>query len=194
MRLAHKLGLHSRAASAHLDPVERRQHDRVFWLAYILDKNLSLCAQQPSVQRDDDIDLDLPSPSPTDNEEDGGTAGVVITTDGKTQMNFFLARVQLANIEGGVYDCLYSTLAVNCSPGERSMARERIVSSLEERRASIPPEFGAGVVASSTSNNPANSGFFCVLHSTYLQCMTLVNQAHAWDEQPLKLRVLCRLC
>ncbi len=183
MRLAHKLGLHSRAASAHLDPVERRQRDRVFWLAYILDKDLSLRAQQPSVQLDDDIDLALPCSSPTENEEDGSTAGIVVTADGKAQMNFFLVRVQLASIEGGVYDCLYSTRAVNRSPEERSLARESIYRALDEWQASIPPEFGATVVASSTSNNPANRCFFCILYSTSLQCVTLVNQTHAWEQQ-----------
>lgn len=180
MRLAHKLGLHSRAASTHLDPVERRQHARVFWLAYILDKTLSLRAHQPSVQLDDDIDLELPCPLSTNNDEDGG---IVVAADGRARMDFFLARVQLANIEGGVYDCLYSTRAVNRSPEERSIARESIVSALEEWRASIPPEFGAGVVASTTRNNPANRGFFFVLHSISIQCITLVNQAHAWDQQ-----------
>ncbi|KAK9323870.1 fungal-specific transcription factor domain-protein [Lipomyces orientalis] len=182
MRLVHKMGLHNRAASAHLDPVEKRQRARVFWLAYILDKGLSLRAQQPSVQLDDDIDLEFPSPLP-DNEDDGGTAGIVITADGKARMNFFLARVQLANIEGGVYDCLYSTRALNRTPEERSMTRDSIVSALEEWRASIPPEFGAAVVASSTSNNPTHIAFFCILHSSSLACLTLINHAHAWDNQ-----------
>jgi hypothetical protein len=182
MRLAHKMGLHNRAASAHLDPVERRQRARVFWLAYILDKDLSLRGQQPSVQLDDDIDLELPSPL-LDNKDDGATAGIVITADGNARMNYFLARVQLATIEGGVYDCLYSTRALNRSHEERSMARDSIVCALEEWRASIPSEFGAAAVASSTNNHRAHIGFFCLLHLTSLACLTLISRAHAWDEQ-----------
>ncbi|PVH76650.1 hypothetical protein DL98DRAFT_640111 [Cadophora sp. DSE1049] len=173
MRLVHKIELH----------MERRQRGRVFWLAYILDKDLSLRAKQPSVQLDDDIDLELPTLLSAGSEDDGGRAGVVVTADGKTEMNFFLARVQLASIEGSVYDCLYSTRASKRSLEERAIARHNIVSALKDWQRSIPTEFGAGVVASTTGNNPASNGFFCLLHSASLQCITLVNQAHAWDEK-----------
>lgn len=183
MRLAHKLGLHSHAASTHLDPVERRQRARVIWIAYILDKDLSLRTQQPSVQLDDDMDVELPSSLPTTNDDNDNTAGIVVTADGNARMNYFLARVKLAKIEGRVYDSLYSTRAVNRSFEERRNARESVVSALDEWRASIPLEFSASIVTSSTSNKPANGGFFCVLHATSLQCMALVSRAHAWDRQ-----------
>ncbi|KAF4469139.1 fungal transcription factor regulatory middle homology region [Fusarium albosuccineum] len=183
MRLAHKMSLHNRAASAHLDPVERQQRANVFWLAYILDKDLSLRAHQPSVQLDDDIDLNLPSSSQTDAERQVNTAGVIMAGSGNSSMSYFLARVQLANIEGSLYDCLYSTRALNRSPEERSKARDSIVNALEEWQASIPPEFSAAIVVSSTNNNPAHINFFCLLYSTHLQCMTLINRAHAWDQQ-----------
>ncbi|KNG86963.1 hypothetical protein ANOM_004185 [Aspergillus nomiae NRRL 13137] len=183
MRLVHRLGLHNHAASTHLDPVQRRQHVRVFWLAYILDKDLSLRTQQPSVQLDDDIDVQLPSSLPTTNNDNDNTAGIVITADGGARMNYFLARIKLANIEGRVYDSLYSTRAVNRSLEERRNAKESIVNALDEWRASIPPEFSASMVTSSTRNKPVYGGFFCVLHSTSLQCMALVSRAHAWDGQ-----------
>ncbi|KAE8414620.1 fungal-specific transcription factor domain-containing protein [Aspergillus pseudocaelatus] len=183
MRLVHKLGLHNHAASTHLDPVQRRQHARVFWLAYILDKDLSLRTQQPSIQLDDDIDVELPSSLPTTNDDNDNTAGIVVTADGNARMNYFLARVKLANIEGRLYDSLYSTRAVNRGFEERRNAKESIVSALDEWRASIPPEFSASIVTSSTRNKPGNNGFFCVLHSTSLQCMALVSRAHAWDGQ-----------
>lgn len=152
-------------------------------MAYILDKDLSLRAQQPSVQLDDDIDVELPSSLPVANDDNDSTAGIIITTDGNARMNYFLARIQLANIEGRVYDCLYSTRAVNRSLEERESAKESIVSALDEWRAFIPPEFSPSIVTCSTRNKPANSGFFCVLHSTSLQCMALVYRAHAWDGQ-----------
>ncbi|KAB8259451.1 fungal-specific transcription factor domain-containing protein [Aspergillus pseudonomiae] len=183
MRLVHKLGLHNQAGSTHLDPVQRRQHVRVFWLAYIIDKDLSLRTQQPSVQLDDDIDVELPSSLPTTNDDNDNTAGIVITADGNTRLNYFLARIKLANIEGRVYDTLYSTRAVNRSLEERRHAKDSIVSALDEWRASIPPEFSANMVTSSTRNKPVHSGFFCVLHATSLQCMALVSRAHAWDGQ-----------
>ncbi|GAB1208212.1 hypothetical protein APSETT445_006953 [Aspergillus pseudonomiae] len=157
MRLVHKLGLHNQAGSTHLDPVQRRQHVRVFWLAYIIDKDLSLRTQQPSVQLDDDIDVELPSSLPTTNDDNDNTAGIVITADGNTRLNYFLARIKLANIEGRVYDTLYSTRAMNRSLEERRHAKDSIVSALDEWRASIPPEFSANMVTSSTRNKPARN-------------------------------------
>ncbi|KAH7383063.1 fungal-specific transcription factor domain-containing protein [Cadophora sp. MPI-SDFR-AT-0126] len=183
MRLVHKMELHSRAASARLSVVERRQRGRVFWLAYILDKALSLRAKQPSVQLDDDIDLDLPTQVGIGSEDDDGRAGVVVTADGEAEMNFFLARIQLASIEGSVYDCLYSTRASKRKLEERAMARHNIVNALRDWQLSIPQEFGADVITSNTGDNTATNTFFCLLHSASLHCITLVNQAHAWDEK-----------
>ena len=140
MRLAHKLGLHSRASSAHLDAVLARQRARVFWLAYILDKDLSMRSKQPSIQLDDDIDLDLPSPKfaaaderqmGDDDDAVGIGAGIITTADGAAKMNYFVTRIQLAVVEGGVYDYLYSTRSQKRSPEERSRALESVASALE---------------------------------------------------------------
>ncbi|KAL7952461.1 fungal-specific transcription factor domain-containing protein [Trichoderma compactum] len=184
IRLAHKMGLQNRASSAHLDPEERRQHNHVFWLMYILDKDLSLRAQQPSIQVDDDIDLDLPHSLSADDGGDGDAPGVISTADGNARMNYFLARVQLANIEGGVYDCIFSTRAAKRSPGERLAAANSVLGALEKWQAEVPSEFGGAAVISSMADNDSTSiGFFCVLHSISLRCMTLINRAHAWNEE-----------
>ncbi|QYS95027.1 Zn(2)-C6 fungal-type domain-containing protein [Trichoderma simmonsii] len=183
IRLAHKMGLQNRVTSAHLDPEERRQHTHVFWLVYILDKDLSLRAQQPSIQLDDDIDLDLPHSLPADDDGDGDTPGVIATADGNARMNYFLARVQLANIEGGVYDCIFSTRAAKRSPEERLAAANSVLEALEKWQAEIPSEFGAAAVITSTANDSTSLGLFCVLHSISLRCMTLVNRAHAWNDE-----------
>ncbi|KAL4911142.1 hypothetical protein BDW74DRAFT_184629 [Aspergillus multicolor] len=185
MRLVHKMGLHDRSASAHLDPIGRRQHARVFWVAYILDKDLALRAQVPSIQADDDIDVDLPDtlPVPLAPQDNDHTAGIVVTTDRKTEMNYFLARIQLANIEGQIYSYLYSTRALNASSQERVGIRQSISIALDEWRASIPLQFSAAVVTKTTKNKPANLGFFAVLHMGSLQCMMLLSRAQGMDEQ-----------
>ncbi|RBQ70418.1 hypothetical protein FVER14953_12230 [Fusarium verticillioides] len=182
MRLVHKIGLHNRAYSAHLDPVERHQHARVFWLAYIVDKDLSLRAQQPSIQNDEDIDLDFPMSFNTLGSGDSD-AGVVASIDGSTTMDYFLARVQLASIQGDIYDHLYSTRAWKRTPEERRLKRENIVLALNNWKASVPSDFGAAAVIATTSNNPTIGAFFCVLHTNSLLSLMLITRAHAWDEQ-----------
>ncbi|KAH7151357.1 fungal-specific transcription factor domain-containing protein [Fusarium sp. MPI-SDFR-AT-0072] len=182
MRLIHKIGLHNRAYSAHLDPVERQQHARVFWLAYIVDKDLSLRAQQPSIQIDEDIDLDFPMSFSTVSNGDS-SAGVVTSIDGSTTMDYFLARVQLASIQGDIYDHLYSTRAWKRTPEERRLKRENIVLALNNWKASLPSDFGAADVIKTTRNNPSVGAFFCILHTNSLLSLMLITRAHAWDEQ-----------
>ncbi|KAF5637958.1 hypothetical protein F52700_4661 [Fusarium sp. NRRL 52700] len=178
IRLIHKIGLHNRAYSAHLDAVERQQHARVFWLAYIVDKDLSLRAQQPSIQMDEDIDLDFPMPLDTDTSGDSG-AGVVTSLDGSTTMNYFLARVQLASIQGDIYDHLYSTRAWKRTLEERRLKREKIVFALNNWKASVPSDFGAPNVTATTGNNPSIGAFFCILHTNSLLSLMLITRAHA---------------
>jgi hypothetical protein len=189
MRLVHKLRLHDRTASMHLDSSTARQHARVFWIAYILDKSLSLRAKQPSLQLDEDINLDLPEAggddyrfeSSDDADNPSMDAGMITTTDGSAKVNYFLARVQLANIEGGVYDYLYSTRSQRRSPEERAAALENIVQALDQWKASLPPAFGATAVLRSVP--PDRRRFFCVLYSTSLMCMTVIKQANAYNSQ-----------
>jgi len=186
MRLAHKIGLHDRAASAHLSAVNARQRACVFWIAYILDKDLSMRSKQPSIQLDDDVDLELPSTEAFPYQVQDGYidqtsvgSGLIVTADGTVEMNYFAIRTQLAVIEGGVYDYLYSTRSQKRSIEERSHALETIARALETWRASIPFEFSAFMAPGTVS--PIVLQLLAVLHSTSLACTTLLNQANAWN-------------
>jgi hypothetical protein len=189
MRLAHAIGLHDRTYSAHLDIVQARQRACVFWLAYILDKDLSMRAKQPSIQIDDDINLELPSPTATEHQigslngtDDSSVhLGIITTADGTVKMNYFVTRIQLAVIEGGVYDYLYSTRSKKRSPKERSHALRSVACALQQWKASIPPEFSASTAIMRV--RPSALNFLGALHSTTLACTTIVNQAHAWDAE-----------
>lgn len=181
MRLAHKIGLHNRSSSAHLNPVIARQHANVFWLAYILDKDLSLRAKQPSVQLDDDIDLDLPGVG----VDQGRNYDVIASNDFTSNnsetvaMKYFLIRIQLAVIEGGVYDYLYSTRSQKRSPEERLHALESVADALEHWKASIPAEF---LGSEALSIAPFEIlPFLPTLRATHLLCTTCINEAHAWN-------------
>jgi hypothetical protein len=189
LRLAHSIGLHDRAHSEHLDSAHAKQRACVFWLAYILDKNLSMRARQPSVQIDDDIDLGLPSQTVLqcaedihetgEEDDDDDASGVIATTDGAIRMNYFTARIHLATIEGGVYDYLHSTRARRRSPEERSHAVRSLASALEQWKISIPHEFSA---AESPRNVPPSTiRFLGIMYAASLACATQINQAWAWD-------------
>jgi hypothetical protein len=186
MRLAHAIGLHDQANSAHSSSLDARQRACVFWLAYVLDKDLSMRSKQPSIQNDDDINLDMPSPSVLQYEEDMtriddtyDSICVITTADGIAKMNYLTARIQLAAVEGGVYDYLYSTRSRKRNPEERSRALQSVAYALEQWKASIPTEFNASACSERVA--PGVLHFLGTLHSTSLACTTLINQAHAWD-------------
>ncbi|KAL5376202.1 hypothetical protein DPSP01_010667 [Paraphaeosphaeria sporulosa] len=188
MRLAHKIRLHDRAASAHLETAIARQRANVFWIAYVLDKDLSMRSKQPSIQLDDDIDLDLPSFRIADHrirntciDDASAIPGAITTMDGTVEMNYFLTRIQLAVIEGGVYDYLYSTRSQKRSAEERAHALESVSCALEAWKATIPFEFSACMAPDTVS--PDVLPLLGVLYSTSLACTTLLNQANAWNGQ-----------
>lgn len=189
MRLAHKIGLHNRASSKHLDPTSVRQRTCVFWMAYILDKDLSVRSKMPSIQLDDDIDLDLPSQEGDEHQIDDGygnndtdiCTGIITTVDGNVKMDYFATRIQLAVIEGGVYDYLYSTRSQKRSAEERSHALESVDRALATWKASIPPQFSASMALDRVT--PGILRCLGVLHSTSMLCTTLLNQANAWNAQ-----------
>lgn len=186
MRLVHKLGLNGRAASAHLSPVVARQHANVFWMAYILDKDLSFRCKQPSIQLDDDIDLALPYPQTEekridenlDPDEGSMASGVITTADGTVRMNYFVTRIQLAVLEGGVYDYLHSVRAQKRSPEDRLNALESLSRALEQWKASIPPEFTGIECPKRVASDKL--WYLYTLDATSLLCKTAILQVHAW--------------
>ncbi|KIW21657.1 hypothetical protein PV08_02237 [Exophiala spinifera] len=190
LRLAHKIGLHSRFSALHSTLSVARQRANVFWLAYVLDKNLSLRSKQPSIQRDDDIDLDLPSALPQENNQsEGGVSdeansfdlGQITSVDGSLKMDYFVTRIHLAVIEGGVYDYLYSTASQKRTPEERSDALNSVYSALRQWKSCIPAEFRG--LESVQRMSPTVLAFLGVLDATSLMCTSLISQAHAWNPQ-----------
>ena len=180
IRLAHSIGLHDAIFSS-LTADEAKQRASVFWLAYILDKDLSMRQKQPSIQADDDINLDIASLGAArwDNKEAKDHAGTIITKDGMIKMDYLAVRVQLAAIQGAVYDYIYSTRSRNRTPAERSHALQSVSDALEDWKASIPSEFSA--LSTPGKIAPTALRFLGALHATSLACTTLIHRAHAWD-------------
>ncbi|KAF4625928.1 hypothetical protein G7Y89_g12235 [Cudoniella acicularis] len=176
LRLAHKLGLHTRKSSENLELSEALQRNRIFWIAYILDRDISMRTRQPPLQLDSDIDLDLPPDEPDNSEE-----GFVFTANGHSKLNFLRARVQLARIQGSTYYCLYSVRAQNSGPDERAENITHIHQMLDKWISQVPPDFSPRLL--SQAGSPGLVRYFCVLYATHLLCRGLVAQAHAWNSQ-----------
>ncbi|MCJ1386445.1 hypothetical protein MMC17_009571 [Xylographa soralifera] len=131
MKLAHRMGLHKQCQNPNVSAAEIEERKRVFWIAYSLDKDLSLQMGQPSAQDDDDMDVELPSEIDSSLVYPGDSIG----------MNFFNFRARLAMIQGQIYKRLYSVKATKQAVAERVVAATELEAMLQLWRASVPTEF-----------------------------------------------------
>ena len=130
MKLAHVMGLHRRCDNPSIGPAEIEERKRVFWIAYSLDKDLSLQMGQPSAQDDDDIDVELPS-------DEYSTS---ISPDHATASSLLNCRARLAMIQGRIYKRLYSVKASRQTSAERLLAATELEDMLHSWRALVPSE------------------------------------------------------
>ncbi|KPM44494.1 hypothetical protein AK830_g1989 [Neonectria ditissima] len=135
VRLAHRLGLHATTASKFYTPEDAEQRSRVFWIAYTLDKDICLRALTPATLFDDDIDVPLPVLAPSD------SAGLIWTQNGQVFFNYHRRRVELAHIEGKVYDLLYSNRATRVQGQERLQRVVRLQGMLDQWYERLPVVF-----------------------------------------------------
>ncbi|KAI1813963.1 N-terminal binuclear Zn cluster-containing protein [Poronia punctata] len=112
IRLSHSIGLHKRGTGFNLNPIEIEQRKRVFWIAYMLDKDLCLRSGRPPAQDDDDMNVELPDADPADH------IGNIPLANGKGKMNLFRVMCELSVIQSSIYKRLYSTKATKLSDGE----------------------------------------------------------------------------
>lgn len=168
IRLSHSIGLHKRGSGFGLNPVEVEQRKRVFWIAYLLDKDICLRSGRPPVQDDDDMNVELPSEDPPDN------IGNVPLSDGKSKFNLFRSMCQFATIESRVYKRLYSAKASKQSDGELLNTIGELDKELEEWKDSIPLDFRPEHEIKAT-HTPLIL-HVVVLHFAYYNCLTTIHR------------------
>ena len=102
MRLAHSIGLH-RNSTFGLTPSEVLERRRAYWIAFILDADISHRVGRPSVQDADDYDTVLPLTAPDD--------GLGIFTLESTLLDDFLPVIEPAGFdsEANISSHLYCT-------------------------------------------------------------------------------------
>ncbi|PYH35866.1 uncharacterized protein BO87DRAFT_433727 [Aspergillus neoniger CBS 115656] len=98
MRLAQSIGLHRDNGAGASPEAEHRR--RMYWIAFILDSDISIRVGRPPVQDIEDYDTNLPTENPPDGRG-------ILTIDG-TRMNYFRLLAQLAQIQRLVYRKLYT--------------------------------------------------------------------------------------
>lgn len=129
MRLAHSIGLHKNT-TADFSQSEIEERRRTFWIAYILDADISMRVGRPPVQDMEDYSTPLPAESPHDGKG-------IISIDG-TSINFFRLLTQFAIIQRRVYRHL-QTVVVTRQPKETALeSAEACEKALLQWRYSFP--------------------------------------------------------
>lgn len=125
--MSQALGLHRIASQAEsVFSVESRQKSKLFWSLYMLEKNLSLQLGRSSTLRDHDITVSLRS--------------VRFGSQGGTSLGILAPQwLQLAQIEGRVYDELYSPQALCQDPGMRESRARNLASEVQRITEDLDP-------------------------------------------------------
>jgi len=168
IRLANSIGLHKRGSGFNLNPVEIEQRKRVFWIAYLLDKDICLRSGRPPAQDDDDMNVELPTENPVDN------IGNIPLADGKGKANLFRFMCKFAVIESKVYKQLYSTKASRQSDGALLNTIGELDKELEEWKDSIPLDFRPEHEIKA-SHTPLIL-HVVVMHFAYYNCLTTIHR------------------
>ena len=168
IRLAHSIGLHKRGSAFNLNPVEQEQRKRVFWIAYLLDKDICLRSGRPPVQDDDDMNIELPSEDPPDN------IGNIPLADGKGKTNLFRLMCTFAIISSKVYKRLYATKASRQTDGELLNTIGELDKELEEWKDGIPIDFRPEHEIKA-SHTPLML-HVVMLHFAYYNCLTTIHR------------------
>ncbi|CAG9942304.1 unnamed protein product [Clonostachys rosea f. rosea IK726] len=184
IRLIQSMGLPSQRSFEGLPPSVALQKRRIFWIAYILDKDLALRAKAPYTQIDAEMDLEFPEDS-----EDG--LGIVTSKIDGLRFNYLRARVELANIQGKIHDLLYSKRARKLSEDQKLHSISRIDDMLRTWRESIPD----GLLTADGLRRRLNDGAFQLmtnLLNRHLECIFRLHSMYSFELAWLN-RVRCYL-
>ncbi|PLB43647.1 hypothetical protein P170DRAFT_417884 [Aspergillus steynii IBT 23096] len=166
INLAHQIGLERTDEEQSIsDPEEREQRRRIFWIAYCIDREISLRFGCVPAQRDEDMVVNLPTDSPTDG------VGVVPTRDGQDIFNIFRSCCELAMIKGHVYKRLYSAAATDRPLAQTVAAVASLDEELQRWKKTIPSEYQPDSPFPILLPQSPECGLLLISHYSYFNCV-----------------------
>lgn len=167
LKLAQIMGLHRKVQDPSLTEAQAEQRRRVFWMAYFLDKDLSLRMCVPFSQDDNDMDADLPTV----------TSSEIQFRDSIYAINFFNSHIGLAVIQGQIYRGLYSVQATNQPAAQRAAVAQELNALLSYWRSGVPIDLEDYPVAPPHHGSlPIEFLHILVLRFTYIHCLGMIDR------------------
>ncbi|KAH8645769.1 fungal-specific transcription factor domain-containing protein [Xylariales sp. PMI_506] len=188
--LCRRMHLHCSDVARHFTAEEAEQRSRVFWVLYIIDRDLSMRTKTPPALADDDIDMpSLPTASASLDD-----VGVIRIRDGRSELNIFRLNADLGAVQGRVYRLLYAGSSARISSTERRKRVADLQVALDDWYEQIPVELlqlgeDDGNIAASgldgygndddataaAAAHDANRGQLAVLYHSYLLCLVSIH-------------------
>ncbi|KAL1640859.1 hypothetical protein SLS58_006474 [Diplodia intermedia] len=181
IRVAQGIGLHINCDDPRTSETDKEQRRRVFWIAYIFDRELSLRTGRAPVHSDTDTSVPLPSSS----------------GDAADASNLFRARARFARLQGAIYTRLYADAAWARPRAAVLAAVAALDAELEAWRVSLPVSLRPDQPTMTTTRRTTTAdttttttttttlppapydSTVLVLHSCYWFAYSLVHRRHA---------------
>ncbi|KAI0893462.1 fungal-specific transcription factor domain-containing protein [Annulohypoxylon nitens] len=193
VQLCHRLRLYSSEENADFQPLVKIKRERLFWITYILDKEVSMRYHTPPLLSDDDVDVELSA------EQEGNQDIFSDFTQDSAPFAFFHHRIQLAGIQALVYQQLYSSSSNPSKvPPEQRRARVLLLDAhLENWRRRIPVQLQLNSLVETlfpdglaTDVSEKRMGIFThmvELHFAYMGLLVRIHGVWSHDADWLKL-------
>ena len=178
VRLAHQLRIHLSQTYHDIPQDQQREYQRIFWIAYLLDRDICLRYHTPATQAEDDFDVDFP-PSASDT----GYIYAFSQHGDCVCFDYFRHRLRLAIIQGRVYNMLFGARASKICFAERQSRVLLLHNELETWRQAIPAEFQADLFLEYAGREGSGLFWLSLMHFSYLGCLVMVHGIWSHDTQ-----------
>ncbi|KAJ0422116.1 fungal-specific transcription factor domain-containing protein [Aspergillus carlsbadensis] len=170
IRMCQQLGLGTTKEGASPSSHDLRQRRYTFWIAYCLDREVSLRFDKPPAQSDDDMSIEIPTEPPADG------ARIIPTINQHSNFTVFKAQCQLATIKGQLYKDLYSAAARNRTLGEIMASIGTLDEKLQDWMENLPAECQPDAPGLPKLRQPSISVMMLYLHYSYFHCIIAIHR------------------
>ncbi|KAL4786470.1 fungal-specific transcription factor domain-containing protein [Aspergillus varians] len=170
IRMSHQLGLGKGEDGVSLPPKDVEHRRNIFWIAYCLDREISLRFGKPPTQNDDDMSINLPTEQPIN------SARIIPSMYRHVKFDAFRAHCQLATIKGQLYKDLYSATAKARPLSEIITSVGQLDEMLQNWREDLPSEYQPGSQGLPSLPQSSISLALLYLHCSYFNCIIAMHR------------------
>ncbi|KAL4997615.1 fungal-specific transcription factor domain-containing protein [Aspergillus recurvatus] len=170
IRMSEQLGLGRLKEDVALSSEDMEHRRRIFWIAYCLDREISIRFGRPPTQSDEDMSIDLPTATLV------GDVQILPSTSRHGGFDAFRAHCRLATIKGQLYKDLYSAAAKDRPLPEIMASVGTLDGMLRKWREDLPSECRPGSLGLPSVPQSAISMILLYLHCSYFNCIIAMHR------------------